>query len=73
MDDVLAEDGHEDVVASAGEPFLARVKLHLHSERVGRQQRHEKHQDAWHKDRGQAVVVTALRVGDHVCVNRHGL
>ena len=57
MDDVLADDGNYDVVAGRSQPLLARVELHFHADGIGCKQCHEEHQDAWHEDRRQRVVV----------------
>ena len=73
VNNVLADDGYDDVSVGTSEPFLASIKLHLHTESVCREQSHEKHQDTGHKDGSQTVIVTTLGIGYHVCVDGYGL
>ena len=35
VDDVLTDDGHDNVAVGTGKPFLACIELHLHTKRVG--------------------------------------
>ena len=73
MNDILAKDGHHDVTIGTSQPFLARIELHLHTEGISREQRHEEHQDTWHKHRGQRVVIATLRIGYHVRIDGNRL
>ena len=73
MNNILADNSHEHIVPSEGEPFLASIKLHLHAKSVSREQRHKKHQDAWYKDSRQTIVVRPLGIGYHVGINCYGL
>ena len=64
---------YDDVVVGHREPLFRSIELQFGSERIGRNEEHEQHQNAGDEHRGKIEIVACPRIAYHVQVDADGL